>query len=171
MADAAPPVECHYLQPAEAVLSQTRSRMRTVLGSCVAITMRAPRLGYAAMVHCVLPRAGVAAAALRGREALRYVDTAVEILLDAFRRHGARVEELEVKLFGGADGLAGQMPEGGYAVGRKNIAAARDVLKAKGIVPVAARVGGRNGRMVEFDTGTGEVCVRTLRPRAGEAMT
>ena len=157
-----------FLKPGELFTGQSPARVKTVLGSCVAITVRDRRLGLAAMAHCLLPEAGAPADELPRQEALRFVDTTIDLLLNAFRRQGARAGDLEIKLFGGADGLSLD-PQSGAGVGSRNVDAAHALLAARGFTPAAAVVGGRRGRVIEFDTESGEVRVRVLpqTPRKG----
>ena len=75
-------------------------------------------------------------------------------------REAGRRPALEIKLFGGADHLGAGM--GSYRVGNRNVEAAIQVLEARGIVPACSVVGGRCGRVIEFDTATGEVLVKRL---------
>jgi chemotaxis protein CheD len=127
-----------FLQPAEAVFAESPAQVRTVLGSCVAVTMRAPRLGVAAAAHCVLPTAGAAAAALPHSEAFKYVDTAIDLMMLAFAQRGATAPEIEVKLFGGADSLGGPGSPDSCRVGKRNVEAALAALAERGIVPAAS---------------------------------
>jgi len=123
------------------------------------------------MVHCLLPRAAAAAGSMPEAEALRYVDTAIELMLTAFARIGVVPAEIETKLFGGADRIHRGNPNHGYRVGRRNIEAALEVLRGRGIVPAVLEVGGRNGRVIDFDTATGLVMVRRLPcDAAGESL-
>lgn len=157
-----------FLQPCEMVLVTRPARLKTVLGSCVGITMRVRSGGAAAMVHCLLPRADAPFHQLQAAEQYRYVDAAVERMLAAFARRGAAAGDLEVKLFGGADHLASGGGESGYRVGRRNVDAALESLAGHGIEPVSTVVGGRCGRLVEFDTSSGSVYVKRLpSPSAG----
>jgi chemotaxis receptor (MCP) glutamine deamidase CheD len=71
---------------------------------------------------------------------------------------GAVPSEIDVQIFGGAEIAARQ----GYAVGRRNVAAARKALAAHGLVITRAVVGGRYGRVVDFDTKSGRAFVTTL---------
>jgi chemotaxis protein CheD len=151
-----------FLQPAGIVVANQPALIRTVLGSCVAITMRSPRLGLAAVAHCLLPHAGAPAATLAPAEALRYVDSTVDLMLMAFARCGVTPREIEVKLFGGADNMNAADPGRGYQVGKRNVETALAALGERGIVPAARGVGGRSGRVIDFDTASGEVLVRRL---------
>ena len=162
MADPKTCVTPYFLHPAEMVIADRPLAVHTILGSCVAVTMRASRLGVAAVSHSLLPIAGVPAGGLEDREALKYVDTAIDVMLRALMRHGALVQELEVKVFGGADHLEGASAAGSYHVGGRNVEAALRTLSAFGIVPAARGVGGSQGRVLDFNTFTGEVLVRRL---------
>jgi chemotaxis protein CheD len=129
-------------------------RVKTIVGSCVAIAMRAPRVGFAVVAHCLLPYAGKP---VDVNEAPRYVDTAIALMMRMAAERGALAEDVEVKLFGGADSIGA-----GYGVGSRNVAAARKVLSAQGLTLAASAVGGNRGRVLEFDTATGDVLVKTL---------
>ena len=148
-----------FLQPAEMAMVRAPRRMKTVLGSCVAVVMRAPRLGMALMTHCMLPHSGAAARVVSQTESLKYVDSAIELMFLAFARRGVAAEELEIKLFGGADRMEA---DSAYKVGRRNIDAALEALAARGIVPAAGSVGGRRGRVILYDAATGETQVKIL---------
>jgi len=162
MPEKAPSVVPVFLQPAELLFAETPTRVRTILGSCVAITMRVPRLGLASAAHCLLPYAGAPVGKLSRAEALRYVDTTVAVMLGIFAQRGASPGELEIKIFGGADNLDRSKPGSGYRVGGRNVEAALQVLAEHGLAPVSSGVGGRWGRVIEFHTHTGDVFVRLL---------
>ena len=169
MAAADASVATVFLQPGGLFTGKAPTRVKTVLGSCVAITMREPNRGLAAMAHCLLPCAGVPAGELSRQEALRFVDTTIELMLKAFVRCGARPGNLEVKLFGGADGLSTRGSS--MSVGARNVEVALAILASHGLSPAATVVGGRTGRVIEFDTASGEVRMRHLpsMPRGEEA--
>ena len=153
-----------FLQPGELFTGDAPARVKTVLGSCVAILMRIPRAGTAAMAHCLLPEAGASADALPRRLALRFVDTTVELMLRALAARGARPGELEVKLFGGAGRIYAPGVPLAMRVGQRNVETALAELAARGLTVVARSVGGECGRLIEFDTATGAVRVKVLPP-------
>ena len=152
-----------FLLPGDLFVSEAPARVKTVVGSCLAIMIRVPRLGLAAIAHCLLPEARLPAACLTRQEALRYVDTTLEIMLQKMTAHGARFDELEVKLFGGAD----SMGISGYRVGGRNLEVAETVLAAHGLPIAASGVGGTQGRSIEFHTESGDVFVRKLPSQGG----
>ena len=151
-----------FLQPGELFTSATPARVKTVVGSCVAILMRAPQAGMGAMAHCLLPEAGAPAEALPQRLALRFVDTTLELMLRDFLCRGVSCQDLEIKLFGGAGNVFRPGAPPSLYVGRRNVETALSGLAARGLTLAASSVGGTRGRLIEFDTGSGEVWVKTL---------
>ena len=151
------------MDPGGLFITDTPARVKTVLGSCIAITIRAPKVGIAAISHCLLPRAGAPVATLSRQEAARYVDATIHLMLAAFSQRGVRPNEMQVKLFGGADTELAS----GYRVGTRNVEEALEGLAARGIVPACQVVGGNCGRVIEFDTNTGDVFVKQLPPARG----
>ena len=150
------------LHPGELFTTNAATRVKTVLGSCVAITMRAPRLGLSSIVHCQLPEAGAPLDLVARADAPRYVDAAIDLMLRSFARRGAVLAELEIKLFGGADSFRSE-----FGVGRRNIDTARSALASRGLAVAASVVGGEQGRVLQFDTVTGDVLLKTLPSRLG----
>jgi chemotaxis protein CheD len=151
-----------FLKPGEWILADAPTHVKTILGSCVAITVRSPRLGLAAMTHCLLPSAGEAIESLEDADAARYVDSALDIVFDKFAQRGALPSELEVKLVGGADGLTQDLSRGRYSVGARNVRTALGEIAKRGITPSASVVGGQTGRVMVFDTATGDLFVKRL---------
>jgi chemotaxis protein CheD len=151
-----------FLQPGELVMLIRPSRVKTVLGSCVAITMREPFSGISSIVHCLLPHADRPFATLPLAERGRYVDSAVARMLDLLSRRGIFCAELEVKLFGGSDNIQTLPGIPGFHVGTRNVEAALESLGSRGLAPLSKSTGGRRGRVIEFDTSTGGVLVKRL---------
>jgi chemotaxis protein CheD len=161
MPETEPDLPEFYLQPGEWCLVHRPSILKTVLGSCVSITFRAPRIDASAMCHPMLPVH--ASRPLVGSDpvaARRYVDYVIREMANEFDRLGAKREEVEVKLFGGADVLASTRERA--TVGRMNAETALRVLKDEGFQVRASRLGGSRGVFIEFHTGTGEVLLRRL---------
>ena len=151
-----------FLQPGDIFPASRPARVKTVLGSCVAIVMRSPRLHLAAMAHCLLPTAGAPADSISRQDALRYVDTTVELMVRLFASKGVALAELECKLFGGADRMVDSVTGQGFFVGRRNVETARITLATRGLAVIASDCGGSRGRVLEFDTATGSVAVKML---------
>jgi len=87
-----------------------------------------------------------------------FVDTAITHVLERFEQLGVRAATLEISLVGGANGLVDESS----GVGRKNVAAALDILGRRRLHPGFMDVGGDKGRRVAFVTSTGELQVTKL---------
>jgi chemotaxis protein CheD len=142
------------LNPGELFVGAAPQCVRTLLGSCVTITLWHPPLRVGAMSHCLLPERGrrQEAAALDGR----YLDEALAWMAQQLARRGAALRHCEAKLFGGGQMFAD--PRGaGSDVGRRNGEAARRLLSQQGLEPVAEDLFGTGHRQLLFDLGTGTV--------------
>ena len=135
--------------------------LRTLLGSCVGIAFRVPRLGLGALCHPMLPRFPVKQALTLTRSAgRRYVDYAIRDLARQFDALGARREEVEVKIFGGGDVLVTVNDTTRPTVGRLNSEVAMKVLEEEGFCVSASSLGGKRGINIYFNTQTGEVLLQ-----------
>jgi chemotaxis protein CheD len=150
-----------YLQPGESRLVREPSILRTLLGSCVGIAFRVPRLGLGALCHPMLPHFPVKQALTLTRSAgRRYVDYTIRDLAKQFDALGARREEVEVKLFGGGDVLLTSVDSERPTVGKLNIEVAMKVLEEEGFAVSASSLGGKRGVNIYFNTLTGEVLLQ-----------
>jgi chemotaxis protein CheD len=150
-----------YLQPGESRLVKEPAILRTLLGSCVGIAFRAPRLGLGALCHPMLPRFPTKPPIPLSRAAARrYVDFAIRELAEQFDVLGVHRHEVEVKLFGGGDVLMTSDDSPRPTVGSLNIEVARMVLEEEGFSVTASSLGGRRGVNIFFNTLTGEVLLQ-----------
>lgn len=158
------------IQPGELYLARTPAILRTILGSCVSVTFWSARLGAGALCHGVLPRAPKAwPSSFTLADGHRYVDFSIRYLAQKFDALGAHRDELEVKLFGGADVLPHLSERTDRpTVGALNCQSAIDVLAEEGFVVAASDLGGTRGRRIHFHTGTGEVLVYRLEAWSGD---
>ena len=123
----------------------------TVLGSCVAACVRDPWTGYGGLNHFLLP--GDAPDAAEGVDgSLRYGNFAMETLINAVLKSGCPRQNLEIKLFGGADVLGGCT-----RVGTKNAEFVLRYLRNEGLEPVATDLGGPHARRIHYCPTTGKV--------------
>jgi len=164
------------LKPGEIFIADTSQLVSTLLGSCVAITLFAPRHRVGAICHALLPvcRDGEHSDC---QERFRHVGCSIHGMLAMFRERGIPCTGIEAKVFGGADMFPDE-PErkgddcrngeaGRATVGRLNIAKAEEILGAEGIRIIAADVGGVQGRKILFRPDSGEVFLRRLNRMAG----
>ena len=156
------------LQPGDLSLVRQPARIATILGSCVAFTMRHQPTGMAAMSHCLLPTRSGSRPMNPDESRYAYVDWTVEEMLGFFSRAGVPVPEIEVKLFGGSDVL--QMLAGPKSVGRENLNLAMRLVQSKGLNLLASDVGGPAGRKIAFETISGRVRVYKMRSAAEQII-
>lgn len=141
-----------FLHPGEYHLGQAPGRIRTLLGSCVSVTVWNQAKQVGGMCHALLPsRVRRAGEGLDGR----YVDEAVEWLAQTLLRHGIQPSACRAKLFGGGNMFA--PPAADLDVGRRNVEAARCCLAERGFVIVREDVGGDRPRRLSFDLASGRV--------------
>lgn len=150
MSENAPPD--FYLQPGDFEFGEAPGVMRTLLGSCVTVTLWHPVRHIGGMCHFMLPnRKREPKAPLDGR----YADEAFALFDRAIARTGTRPGEYIAKLFGGGNMFTGKLASGD--LGNQNIAAARSLMKERGIAVAAEHVGGSGHRKLIFDLSSGEV--------------
>jgi chemotaxis protein CheD len=121
------------------------------IGSCLIVTLYDPRLRIGGLAHTMLPSSGYS-----NPKDTKYVDIAIDHMLEKMVNLGARREELEAKLIGGANMFSAFASD----MGKENVLSAKEKLKKEGIKLAGESVGGSQGRSVEFSIATGIVTVR-----------
>lgn len=152
-----------YVQPGESHLVRGPAVLRTLLGSCVGVTFWHEELEIGALCHPMLPlHPEKSMGKLSLAAARRYVDFAIRDLAAQFDALGAKRQDIEIKVFGGADVLRVRGHESRPTVGALNREMALEVLHAEGFNVAASRLGGPVGIHIDFYTATGEVRLRLL---------
>jgi len=148
-----------FLMPGDLFFGHGYQRVRTLLGSCVALTLWHPRRQFGGMCHFVLPgRVHVAGAPLDGR----YGDEALMRFVELMAERNTRPDEFRVGLFGGG-AMFGYTATGcgqSLNVGARNIEAARRLAAQHGLVIGREDVGGSSYRHLALDLATGVVQLR-----------
>lgn len=160
-----------FLSPGELFVGDAGFQIRTILGSCVSITLWHPRLRIGGMSHFLLPTRGSA----KGPEGLdgRYGDEALALMFADLKAAGANPLQCEAKIFGGGNMFPGNQHARGHqalgiSVGRRNGEAARQLLKLHGINVVTESLFGVGHRQIIFDVSKGDVWSRQVRPSSLE---
>ena len=144
-----------FLRPGEFHFGGGYTRVRTLLGSCVAVTLWHPKLRLGGMSHYLLPtRAAGHGTRLDGR----YGDESIRLFLKYIAEHGTRPGDYQAKIFGGGNMFASQQAATPL-VGTRNVAAAHELLGRHGIRTVASSVGEEGYRKIAFDLWSGDVWV------------
>jgi chemotaxis protein CheD len=152
------------LKPGEYAVGDAQVCMRTVLGSCVSITLWHPVKRIGAMSHFLL---AARAAGHAGPLDARYGEEALELMLRDLVRAGVPGPECEAKIFGGGHMFPEQEVPGGMLVGRRNGEAARELLHRRGITVQSESLFGVGHRQIVFDVASGDVWARQIQPVSG----
>ena len=163
-----------FLLPGEVRFESRDTRIRTLLGSCVAITLWHPRTLIGGMCHFMLPGRGTACpvdptstqrpsrpeatVAMRELDG-RYADEALGILMYRVQAAGTSPEEYEAKIFGGGNQFTDAL-SAGIDVATRNVEAGLQLLAVHGFAPSAMHLGGSGHRQVILDLWSGDVWLR-----------
>ncbi len=148
------------LQPGEWFADAAPHRVRTLLGSCIAITMWHPDRRVGAMCHFLLPSRG----GPQGRERdARFGDEALSLMLERLGAMGVDPRQCQAKIFGGGNMFPRQFGDGVVTIGQQNGEAAHRLLDALHIEVVSQSLYGIGHRQIIFDVATGAVWVRHVK--------
>lgn len=148
-----------YLRPGEYFVGDARHRIRTLLGSCVSITLWHPLYRIGAMSHFLLPSRARPTAELDGR----YGEEALSIMLRRLAAVHVDPAECVGKIFGGGNMFPHHSRVEAHHVGLKNGTAARALLQAQRIPIVSESLFGAGHREIIFDVSNGDVWARQVR--------
>jgi chemotaxis protein CheD len=148
-----------FLQPGDFYFGTEKTRIRTLLGSCVAVTAWHPRRRIGGMCHYMLPHRPrpSAHAPLDGR----YADEAIVLFLHEIAREGTSPHEYQVKLFGGGRMFGHPAKARSHAdISQRNVDYGREVIARHRLPLMAEDLGGAAHRNVVLDLWSGDVWVR-----------
>ncbi|MDD3518939.1 MAG: chemotaxis protein CheD [Chromatiales bacterium] len=156
-----------YLQPGEVWVGDRDTRIRTILGSCVAITLWHPVKLIGGMCHFMLAERPPGRA---GEPDARYANEAMRLMTEQIRRAGCRLQDMEAKLFGGGRMFRHRPAGGNEQVQDRNIEAGRLLVRHAGAKLTAEHLGGHGHRQLIFDIWNGHVWMKhTPLPANDEA--
>lgn len=147
------------LLPGEYFVTNQGMMLVTVLGSCVAACIRDSYSGIGGMNHFMLPDGGGDLSSSTSSSA-RYGTFAMEILINQLLKLGAKRANLEAKVFGGGNVMAGLTVAN---VGQRNSEFVLRFLKTENIKVIAQDLVGIYPRKVYFFPKDSKVMVKKLR--------
>ncbi len=151
-----------FLQPGDLYFGEGRTRVRTLLGSCVAIAVWHPRLRIGGLCHYMLPSRGGPGLLAPGELDGRYGDEAMRRFAQEMRQANTTPDQYVAKLFGGGHmfGATVQPDQECRDVPCKNVQIARELARAYGMVIKAEHLGGRGHRNLLFEIWSGDAYLR-----------
>lgn len=150
-----------YLRPGQYFVGDHRHQIRTVLGSCVSITLWHPSYRVGAMSHFLLSHSSTRHASRLLDP--RYGEGALRVMLRDLEQLRVPPAECVAKVFGGGS-MFPTHTAGGMAIGRRNGEEARMMLERQGLTIASESLFGEGHRQIVFDVGTGDVWARQLKP-------
>ncbi len=152
------------LMPGEIYFGPQKVKLKTLLGSCVAVALWHPQKQLGGMCHFVLP-------SRHGGTQLdaRYADEAMQLFTHEMALHKTRPKEYQAWLFGGANMFSKLAKEcqnhdathlhrcvGCNSVACRNRIAAFELINKYGLTLMESDLGGHQHRQVEFHLGKGK---------------
>ena len=131
--------------------------LRTVLGSCVGVCLYDSKSQLVGLSHVMLPEQKVT-----DSNPMKYVNTAIPMLLEEMISSGATRENIQAKIFGGAVMFNLNEKTIMAEIGKINISKTKEVLNLLRIPIVAEDVGGDFGRTIDFFAESGKVKIKSL---------
>lgn len=150
------PGQALFLMPGQWHFGSRVASLRTLLGSCVAVTLWHPERNWGGMCHFLLPQRRER---VPGQMDGRYGDEAIELLVQSLSRARTKPSEYVAHLYGGADTMPDQ---GGVKlnVGERNIEMGWKMIDKYGFQLDGVDVGDHVPRTVTLALSTGEVQVK-----------
>lgn len=146
-----------FLLPGAYFVGDHRHRIRTLLGSCVSITLWHPGLRVGAMSHFLLScRQRTEPQDCMSLDP-RYGEEAMALMLEGLREQGVPYRQCQAKIFGGAEMFPQVKGAASQGVGRKNGESARRLLEAHHICVQSESLFGQGHRRIFFDVANGDV--------------
>lgn len=139
--------------PGELFFGKDVPCLRTLLGSCVAVTLWNPKLRIGGMCHFLLPSRTRQPNTPRDG---KYGDEALGMLADAIKRTGGSPKDYEAHLYGGADTMPDLERSMRY-VGERNIEMGWKLIDDYGFQLMGVDVGENIPRVVRMSLLTGQV--------------
>lgn len=145
-----------FLHPGEFYFGDEPVRIRTLLGSCVAITLWHPFRLMGGMCHYMLPNPNKSDLDhLNGR----YAEDAILMFLQEIKRFKTIPCEYQVKIFGGGNMFPSLSKPQEKNIGQRNMDVGKKLLQEAGFQIHTSHLGGIGYRRIVFDIGNGDVSV------------
>ncbi len=153
------PLSKHMLYPADIYVDGSSSRIvSTVLGSCISVCLYDTVLQKGAINHFMLPYwNGI------DLDVMKYGNLSTIHILEELIKAGSEYKNIVAKVYGGAEVLADRPTN--FHIGQRNIQVAHEILNEFQIPIITESTGGKKGRIIEFNTQTGEVVERFVHGR------
>ena len=124
------------------------------IGSCLVIILFDEKTNVGGMAHAMLPSRKSVANEQNMNKSAKYVDEAIDILVDDINKLGGDINNLKARIIGGAK-MFKILSVDNRGIGFNNIEAAKKKLREVGIMIDSEDTGGTVGRIVKLDIKNG----------------
>jgi chemotaxis protein CheD len=138
------------LQIGDVVVQKAPNRLKTELGSCVAVIIYHEKLKIGGMTHIMLPKS-------KETKDTRFADSAIEELIAKLKSYNVKLSEAKCYVYGGARVLQNQIP-----INFMNLAQVNRELEKHKLNIVEVDIGGETNRSIELDLNTGKISIKRL---------
>jgi len=147
-----------FLQPGDFYFGKGHTRVKTILGSCVAITLWHPRAKIGGMCHYMLPKRSEHSfcTKLDGR----YADEALQLFMLELKKTASHPADYEVKMFGGGNQFPTRCQTNDLSIPDNNIRAGKNLLRLHGFTTKAVHLGSTGHRSIVFELWNGNVWLK-----------
>ncbi len=132
------------------------------LGSCIGVAVHDPQSQVGGLVHIMLPMSKIAPEKAVANP-LMFVDTGIPEFFKTLFATGAKRENLQLKVAGGAHMLD---VEGHFKIGERNYTVLRKLLWKNNLLIASEDVGGNKSRTMSLHVGSGRVLIRSPQGEA-----
>ena len=149
-----------FIHVGEFYIGVKPTEVSTILGSCVAVCLYDKVEMIGGMNHYLVPLWNG-----NGLQSPKYGDVAIHRLVEGMLNIGCNLNNLEAKIFGGAN-VIDTVSQEQMMVGRKNIIIAKEILDEYKIPIVAQDLGGTRGRRILLKTDSGKILLKYIQEEA-----
>jgi chemotaxis protein CheD len=153
-----------FLQPGEWYWGDANTRIRTILGSCVAVTIWHPEKLVGGMCHIMLPQRSASQKKSSGiaiEKSAKYADEAIALMMEEIVALKLRPQDCQVKVFGGSNMFPLLQIDQKHNIGDRNLHAVFVHLADNGFHIHANHYGGVDSRYIIFDIWDGFAWVKS----------
>jgi len=151
-----------FLQPGEFYWGDADTRIRTILGSCVAVTIWHPKKQVGGMCHIILPqRCEAHKSQAMAEKSAKYADEAITLMMDETTKIKVRPRDCQVKVFGGSNMFPKLHINQKHNIGDRNLHAVLKHLADNDFQVSANHYGGEDSRYIIFDIWSGFAWVKS----------
>jgi chemotaxis protein CheD len=158
-----------FLDPGEYFVGDSGFTVRTLLGSCVSITLWHPHFKYGAMSHFLLSTRPKGNTLTQDRRQPspeldgKYADEVLLLMLRQLKDANVKPEQCQAKIFGGGNMFPQRRQDDSTNIGKKNGETARMLLRSHGIPIVSEDLYGNGHREIIFNVSNGDVWIRQIK--------